>query len=184
MSAETQRMLGRIALKSAFFSSPYASSRKQKSFRVEYLSTGVPTIKNANCHASIAHTREWGVGAVANHPIGVDIECIRKRPYEKELLRYIASPAEQKRAKSHSAPRAHLLTVLWVIKESARKCLGVSRPVDPKKLVIRQKMGNTFLVRVRQRKRYKDYHVKIIEFKNILVGYSYPARPYARIHIF
>lgn len=169
-----QRTLGKRALKVAFLASPFAFSKthRQHAFRVTYLASGEPAIEGVPCHASIAHTLGWAVGAVANHAIGVDIECVRKRRDVPELLRYIASPTEQGITQLHTTEPARALTLLWVVKESVRKCLGIRRPIAPKELVIYKRSGGAFFVRWKKNNaRYKAY---VTEERNILMTRALP----------
>lgn len=165
---------GRRALQKAFFASQFAPCQThQNTFRVTYLPTGQPTIVGSPCHASIAHTKGWAVGAIAKHTVGVDVEHIRRRIYEKELLRYIASPHEQIRAHLRMTEPSRALTLLWVIKESVRKCLGVKRPVMPKELVILRRAGKFFFVR--WQKHNATYKAYIQEHGNTIIGRAFPA---------
>jgi len=165
------RSLGRRALKAAFQASPFSTrGRKQDSFRVAYRSTGEPAVAGSECRASIAHTRGWGVGAVSSHSIGVDIERVRARAYEKDLIRYITYPKEQTRAKLAGESRARAIAILWVVKESVRKCLGVKRAISPLELVIERRVGEVFFVKWRQDDSWYEAHVRKQEDMYIAVA--------------
>lgn len=171
-----QRVRGKHALKTAFFASPFAFSKTRRhAFRIIHLPSGEPAIEGKSCRASIAHTNGWAIGAVAQHAIGVDIECVRARIHASELLRYIASLAEQQIcARLCKTEPAYALTILWVVKESVRKCLGIRRPVSPRELVIYKRDGNTFFAR--WRKNNTAYKAYITEHSNTLVARAFPLR--------
>lgn len=167
------RALGRSALEKAFFSSPFsARSRKQGSFRVTYRPTGEPAVAGSECRASIAHTRGWGVGAVSSHPIGVDIERVRARAYAENLICYIACPKEQERAGLVGESRARAIAMLWVVKESVRKCLGVKRAVSPGELVIEGRAGEVFFVKWRKVDSW--YEARVKNYGDVYIALAYP----------
>ena len=193
MKSSHFRKFGRQALKTAYFASRFSLPKTHRlPFRVIHLPSGEPAVKGAPCHASIAHTRGWAVGAVAEHAIGVDIEHIRNRPYATELLHYIVSPDEYIDIVFRETNMARILTLLWVIKESVRKCLGIRRPVDPKELIIFKRMRKIFFVR--WRKNDAIYKVRVNKREKTLIARAFPAhvreqatyrviRSYANIHI-
>lgn len=79
---------------------------------------GKPYITGSKYHFNISHSGEIVMLAVSDKPIGIDVERIEQRDYEKFCKRFF-SEEEQKRVNS-------LLSfyVLWTKKESFVKYLG------------------------------------------------------------
>ena len=89
-------------------------------------------------YSSLAHSAGCGVIAVSARPVGIDMEFVRPRTYERELARAVATKREYAvlRSMSHVRNTYDLTTRAWVIKEAARKVLRDPRPYHPRELCI------------------------------------------------
>jgi 4'-phosphopantetheinyl transferase len=71
---------------------------------------------------NLSHSGMWAVCAVADHPVGVDIQ--QHRPISTKIARKF-SPAEQQRIDSAVGDdKSELMFDLWVQKEAFLKCTG------------------------------------------------------------
>ena len=95
---------------------------------------------------SIGHSYGLGVGAIAPFKIGVDVEKIR--PHTNLLVNYISDQDEQNLVKDFFAHKTDKITLIWTIKESVMKGLGVGFKIPPKKVKIVSCVGKFFEVEV------------------------------------
>jgi phosphopantetheinyl transferase len=78
-------------------------------------------------HLSISHSGDWIACAVANVPIGLDIERINPTRSTGDLIEQVCSKEEQSLFESLSPDRRdRLFTELWTVKEAWLKRRGVS----------------------------------------------------------
>lgn len=89
---------------------------------------------------SIAHSRSWGIGAIAPRRIGVDVE--RVGPRERSVLGYIADSQEVDHVRNYFGPAIDEITVIWTIKESVMKGLGLGLCLNPKQVRITNKISS------------------------------------------
>lgn len=96
---------------------------------VEYEVGGRPVLfcnsRPAAVHISLAHASGWGAAALAQDPVGVDLELVREsnvriRPYLGQGREYTRLEA----AVDGSAREGLAETILLCLKEAALKCLG------------------------------------------------------------
>ena len=73
-------------------------------------------------HFNMSHCKEAVAVAVADHPVGIDIETIR--PVKVEFLRYVMNESELNRIFNASQPEMEF-TKLWTMKESMLKLTGI-----------------------------------------------------------
>jgi phosphopantetheinyl transferase len=141
-SPQRQRewMNGRIALKKAY--QLFHPKRLSQSTHIMNDNRGVPQIVGSQVFCSIAHSHGLAVGAVSNHPTGIDIEWIR--PHTPHLLQYIGTGNEI--ALLAEDKKEELMTLLWTIKESVLKGIGSGFQISPKNLRIHQKLKNRYTV--------------------------------------
>ncbi|MCK6448640.1 MAG: 4'-phosphopantetheinyl transferase superfamily protein [Planctomycetes bacterium] len=90
---------------------------------------GAPRLDVAGWHVSLAHTRSLALAALAERPVGIDVEDLREGRLAK-LQRYF-EPDELARLGS-LAPRE--LAALWSAKESVLKLAGVG--IEELRLVV------------------------------------------------
>lgn len=91
--------------------------------RIEYNDVGAPIVDTPNIYISVAHTSErWVAVAIADTPVGVDIECV-ERGFERVASRYIS--AEELALSTHE----HWGAMVWSAKEAIYKLCG-RRGVD------------------------------------------------------
>lgn len=98
---------------------------------------GKPALRDVpNFHFNIAHAGEWVVGAFANAPVGIDVECVA--PVEDDLTIAVMSAAELNHYLSlpESDQTDHFYR-LWTLKESFVKATGQGLSVDPTTLTIK-----------------------------------------------
>jgi len=146
--AETDFLAGRTALKSAL--NQYLSKNKIDSLEkvvIKNSQSGQPYIEGyETLHCSIGHSYGWGVGAVAPFRIGVDIEKIR--PHQDSLTNYIAESDELTLVQNFFNDQTDKITLIWTIKESVMKALGVGFKISPKQVKIIGRINEFFEVEV------------------------------------
>ena len=89
---------------------------------IDYNEVGAPVVDTPNTHISVAHGGESVAVAIANEPVGVDIEAL-DRNYERIKSRFM-SPAEEALSSIEAWP-----AVVWTAKEAIYKLYG-KREVD------------------------------------------------------
>ena len=89
---------------------------------IDYNEVGAPVVDTPNAHISVAHGGESVAVAIANEPVGVDIEAL-DRNYERVKSRFM-SPAEEALSEMEEWP-----AVVWTAKEAIYKLYG-KREVD------------------------------------------------------
>ena len=72
-------------------------------------------------HFSMSHSRKAVACAIAQHPVGVDIETIR--PYNPTLARHVLSSDELEEVEQAAHPALSFIR-LWTMKESVLKLTG------------------------------------------------------------
>ena len=89
---------------------------------IDYNEVGAPVVDTPNTHISVAHCAQSVAVAIANEPIGVDIEAL-DRNYERVKSRFM-SPAEEALSAREEWP-----AMVWTAKEAIYKLYG-KREVD------------------------------------------------------
>lgn len=89
---------------------------------IDYNEVGAPVVDTPNTYISVAHGGDSVAVAIADEPVGVDIESL-DRNYERIMSRYM-SPAEEALSKMEEWP-----AVVWTAKEAIYKLYG-KREVD------------------------------------------------------
>lgn len=89
---------------------------------IDYNEVGAPVVDTPNTYISVAHGGDSVAVAIADEPVGVDIEAL-DRNYERIMSRYM-SPAEEALSKMEEWP-----AVVWTAKEAIYKLYG-KREVD------------------------------------------------------
>ncbi|MBR5892178.1 MAG: 4'-phosphopantetheinyl transferase superfamily protein [Bacteroidaceae bacterium] len=88
----------------------------------EYGDYGKPFLQGAEgIHFSMSHCRQAVVCAVADFPLGVDVESLR--PYNERLARYTMNDEELSRIESSPLPEVEFVR-LWTMKEAVAKLSG------------------------------------------------------------
>jgi phosphopantetheinyl transferase len=138
--AKSDFLAGRAALKLA--GREYlqkGNMPEQDRIIIRNLPDGRPSIASHDgLFCSIAHSRSWGIGAVAPRRIGVDVEWVR--PYRRSLLDHVASPEEVDHVRDCFGRDIDELTIIWTIKESVMKGLGSGLSMNPGQVRITGKM--------------------------------------------
>src|SRR3989344_5679474 len=141
--AKTDFLAGREALKNAL--NQYLSKNKMRLLEkvvINNSQSGQPYIQDyETLHCSIGHSYGLGVGAVAPFRIGVDVEKIR--PHKDSLANYIAEPKELNLVENFFNNRTDKITLVWTIKESVMKALGIGFKISPRQVKI-MRQGNKF----------------------------------------
>ena len=96
----------------------------------EYGEHGKPAIVgHPEIHFNLSHCREAVACVVADHPVGIDVEYVRK--YEDSLVRYTMNDQEQ--AEIAAAERSDTAFIrLWTMKEARLKLSGIGITNDIK----------------------------------------------------
>ena len=89
---------------------------------IDYNEVGAPVVDTPNTHISVAHGGESVAVAIANEPVGVDIEAL-DRNYERIKSRFM-SPTEEALSAMEAWP-----AMVWTAKEAIYKLYG-KREVD------------------------------------------------------
>ena len=89
---------------------------------IDYNEVGAPVVNTPNTHISVAHGAQSVAVAIANEPVGVDIESL-DRNYERIKSRFM-SPAEEALSDIEEWP-----AMVWTAKEAIYKLYG-KREVD------------------------------------------------------
>lgn len=88
----------------------------------EYGEHGKPSIVgHPEINFNLSHCREAVVCAISNHPIGIDVECIRE--YHESLVDYTMNEAEQAVIKAAPQPDVAFIR-RWTMKEARLKLTG------------------------------------------------------------
>lgn len=83
---------------------------------------GKPYFAHGDLHFSISHTKDHVFCALADGPVGLDAEELRRRPSPK-LAQKILSPNELRQYEA-APDRDRALLTFWVLKEAAVKLTG------------------------------------------------------------
>lgn len=164
-------MLGKVVVQ-YLLGKQYAMQNNISPFPFAYTKNGKPYIeKYPNFYFNISHTKEWIVVAVADVPVGVDIEMLRL--YKPEVVKRFFHKDEY--AFLEGLP-AHLrdvsFTRLWTLKESYVKCIGIGIANNFDKFAISinstaiEIKGNDIPVFFKQHK-YDELFVSVCSFSNI-----------------
>lgn len=90
-----------------------------------YGPNGKPSLLGENApHFNLAHSGELAVCAVADQPVGIDLEAIRPRKSASDLAKRWFHANEQRRIDSAEDPLDAFYRT-WVMKEAALKLVGV-----------------------------------------------------------
>jgi 4'-phosphopantetheinyl transferase len=112
---------------------------------------GKPYVNHFRLHFNISHTNNLLVIAIANQPVGVDIEYLDATFDFQQLIERVLSTSErQKLEHTHANRKLDLFFKYWTSKEALLKFLGVGLSLDPTKLEIRQRGDRFFSTRFPQ----------------------------------
>jgi 4'-phosphopantetheinyl transferase len=93
---------------------------------------GKPYLSNrGDFHFNIAHSGNWVVCAIAEHPVGIDVE--KMRPIEEDVVISVLTKEEHDEYLSKSGcERLGYFYEMWTLKESIVKAagMGLSLPLD------------------------------------------------------
>lgn len=89
-----------------------------KGVEILYHSNGAPHLAGSNKHISISHTQDYVAIAIADKPIGIDIEHITRNA-TRAIIGFL-QPQEIEELKLHPTPAEETLR-LWTAKEAAFK---------------------------------------------------------------
>jgi len=141
--AKNDFLAGRMALKNAL--NQYLSKSKIHPLEkvvIKNSQSGQPYIEGYEIlHCSIGHSYGLGVGAVAPFRVGIDVEKIR--PHLNSLANYIAEPEELLLVENFFNNQTDKITLVWTVKESVMKALGIGFKISPKQVKI-VGQGNRF----------------------------------------
>lgn len=79
----------------------------------------------APLHVSLSHSGDWLALALADAPVGVDVEVPQRERDWQALARFVFSPEERQRVRdADDATRAEVFHALWTLKEAHGKRSG------------------------------------------------------------
>lgn len=97
-------------------------------------------------HFSLAHSGDWAVCAVAEHPVGVDIEHLPSMADVIDVARHCFTQVEQRHLFAlPEADQPSVFCKFWTIKESYMKATGLGLQIAPRELEI--ELGPPILLR-------------------------------------
>ena len=118
-----------------------------------YNKYGKPYLKNIDKYFSISHTKNISVCVISDKEIGVDIEYLR---YNELVMKRMFNEKEIDLIKS-SKNKEEMFTIIWTIKESYSKLLGLGLNYNFKNI-------DTFNLKNKiSVKKYQNYIVTIVE---------------------
>lgn len=124
-----------------------------KKYSIFYNKYGKPYLKKINKYFNISNTKNISVCVFSDKEIGVDIEYIRYN----ELVMKRMFTLEECVFVNNSKNKAEIFTLIWTIKESYSKLLGLGLNYNFKKI-------DTFKIKNKINiKKYQNYIVTIIE---------------------
>ena len=92
---------------------------------------GKPSYENSDIHFNKSHTKDLSVAIIDNKSCGIDIEKIRTF---NELMANKICSNEEIAFLNDVSNKDYYFTLLWVLKESFLKCVGVGLSVPMKKI--------------------------------------------------
>ena len=99
----------------------------------EYNEHGKPAIVgHPEIYFNLSHCREAVACVVADHPVGIDVECLRE--YKASLVRYTMNDAEIREIESAEHPATAFIR-LWTMKEATMKLIGTGISNDMKSVI-------------------------------------------------
>lgn len=124
-----------------------------KKYSIFYNKYGKPYLKKINKYFNISNTKNISVCVFSDKEIGVDIEYIRYN----ELVMKRMFTLEECEFVNNSKNKDEIFTLIWTIKESYSKLLGLGLNYNFKKI-------DTFKIKNKINiKKYQNYIVTIIE---------------------
>ncbi|MBR5657286.1 MAG: 4'-phosphopantetheinyl transferase superfamily protein [Prevotella sp.] len=88
----------------------------------EYGEHGKPSIVgHPDIHFNLSHCKEAAICAIGDHPVGVDVESVRR--YDETLARHVMNDQEMERIMQAERPEV-MFTRLWTMKEAVVKRSG------------------------------------------------------------
>lgn len=124
-----------------------------KKYSIFYNKYGKPYLKKINKYFNISNTKNISVCVFSDKEIGVDIEYIRYN----ELVMKRMFTLEECEFVNNSKNKAEIFTLIWTIKESYSKLLGLGLNYNFKKI-------DTFKIKNKINiKKYQNYIITIIE---------------------
>ena len=88
--------------------------------------------EHPDIHFNLSHCREAAICAIANHPVGVDIESVAR--YKESVARYTMNDAELEQIQHAPHPEVAFIR-LWTMKEALVKLTGEGISHDMKSLL-------------------------------------------------
>lgn len=116
--------------------------REQRAIRLQ--TGGKPELVSGNIHFSLSHAGRWAVCALADTPVGVDVELPR---CTLATARRFFAPAEVAQVEAlPEAARSDALLRLWTAKESFTKALGQGLSLGLNTFEVHLENAGAFLV--------------------------------------
>jgi len=165
-------LLGRIALKQSL--SSYTGKDFDQTVTIKNSKSGRPYINGKNdFFCSISHSYGHGIGIVSPFKVGADIEKVR--PHDRFLLNYIADIEEINLVSDFFGNQTDVVTLIWVIKESVMKGVGVGLKIPPKQVTITKKTStrNHFKVNIISSDSSLTWYVWPIKKNDFYIGIAY-----------
>ncbi|MBP6978858.1 MAG: 4'-phosphopantetheinyl transferase superfamily protein [Bacteroidales bacterium] len=126
--------------------------------RIEYEEKGKPYVQNYPIHFNMSHSGSWIVAAFSGHPVGIDVEQVKK--CRTGIARRFFNESEFQSLMDTPEPeRSEYFYTLWTLKESYLKALGKGLTLPLSSFIIKKTQGE-YLVHINGK--FADVHLRII----------------------
>ena len=124
---------------------------------IGFSSKGKPMLKGKNdLHFNLSHSGHWVVCAIANKPVGIDVEVIQ--PGKLKIAKRFFTDTEIKNLRSkEEQEQLHYFFDLWTLKESYLKVLGKGLTLALNSFSVVNE-GNKFRIKIDTK--FIDVHLK------------------------
>jgi phosphopantetheinyl transferase len=169
--AKSDWLLGRIALKDAIRRHLWDRGHGPifpAEIEIENDAQGKPLAHGpfADLEISVAHKNGIAVARVSDRPVGIDVEQVKPRGTEFELIAFTAHELRL----LPNADRDAWIARFWVAKEATAKWLGTGLLGAPRDFVVTEIEGTTLFVHARGR----SVRVETVALDDHIVGWTCP----------
>lgn len=132
---------------------------KNLNYKIIFNKYGKPIIKNKKIFFNKSHTNKFSVLVIDNKLCGIDIENIKE--YNDLISKKICSKEEYEYL-NNIQNKNYYFTLLWVLKESYIKCLGLGLSYKMNKISFIK--NNKIITKI------NGYNFTIIKYKNNIIS--------------
>ena len=125
-------------------------SYQNEDFKID--ANGKLYLANSNIYLNLSHSMDFVIAGISDHPIGVDVEYIKKDKKYEDIAERVFNQEEIIEYRRNINKRMFFYQV-WTIKESYIKCIGKGLQVDMRSINISSP-------------EFKNYYFKLFFLKN------------------